>query len=230
MHPTAMSNCQSFFDAYASSFTSEPKVKIVEIGSQDVNGSLRSTAPPQFDYVGVDFVAGKGVDVILTDPYVLPFENGSVDIVLSSSCFEHSEMFWLSYLEIMRVLKPGGLFYLNVPSNGDFHRWPVDCWRFYPDSGRALVTWAKRNQMNAALLESYTSAQVGDIWNDFVAVFARDEKFVSKFPNRILNTKTDVSNGVLYGRDDFVNPTPMSEDKKKLKVIGQIIANQIKIA
>ena len=26
-------------------------------------------------------------------------------------------------------------------SNGDYHSWPVDCWRFYPDSGIALINW-----------------------------------------------------------------------------------------
>jgi SAM-dependent methyltransferase len=71
--------------------------------------------------------------------YKLPFADGSVDVVLSSSCFEHSEFFWLLFLEILRVLRPEGLFYLNAPSNGPFHRYPVDCWRFYPDSGNALV-------------------------------------------------------------------------------------------
>ena len=46
---------------------------------------------------------------MLTDPYHLPFESNSLDVVVSSSCFEHSEMFWLLFLEIMRVLKPEGL-------------------------------------------------------------------------------------------------------------------------
>ena len=201
---------------------------VVEIGSQDVNGSLRSTAPTNFDYVGVDFVSGKGVDVVLNDPYKLPFDSESVDVVLSSSCFEHSEMFWIVFLEIMRVLKPGGLFYLNVPSNGSFHRYPVDCWRFYPDSGRALVTWAKRNGMNPALLESYTSAQVEE-WNDYVAVFLKEESLVSRFNTRILDVKSDVSNGLVYGSNQFVKPSVMPEDKKKLAAIGQIVANQIKV-
>lgn len=229
MHPSAMSNCKTFFDVYANSFSVNAKVRVVEIGSQDVNGSLRSSAPAEFEYIGVDFVEGKGVDVILDDPYSLPFESESVDIVLSSSCFEHSEMFWLTYLEIMRILKPRGLFYLNVPSNGSFHRYPVDCWRFYPDSGGALVSWARRNSMNVALLESYTSSQIGDIWNDFVAVFLKDEGFVGEFSQRILGVKSDISNGVLYGSRDFVNYSAMPEDKKKLAVISQIVSNQIKV-
>ncbi len=229
MHPTAMGNCKSFFHAYASSFSSQDKLKIVEIGSQDVNGSLRDVAPPGCEYVGVDFVAGKGVDVILSDPYSLPFENDSADMVLSSSCFEHSEMFWVVYLETLRILKPKGLLYLNVPSNGAFHRYPVDCWRFYPDSGRALVSWAKRSGVSAALLESYVSSQVGDIWNDFVAVFVKDEKFAADFPNRILDKKTDFQNGLVHGKNEFLKLSGSPEDQLKLAVISKIIANEIKL-
>jgi SAM-dependent methyltransferase len=118
---------------------------IVDIGSQDVNGSLRSVAPPNNKYIGVDFVEAKGVDVVITDPYSLPFEDESVDAVVSSSCFEHSEFFWLLFNEALRILKPTGLLYINVPSNGQFHRYPVDCWRFYPDSGVALQNWGKRS-------------------------------------------------------------------------------------
>jgi SAM-dependent methyltransferase len=136
MHPTALHNARLFFDTYALGCQGGT---VLDIGAQDLNGSLRSVCLPELRYVGVDFVAGNGVDIVLDDPYRLPFESESVDIVVSSSCFEHSELFWVLFLEIMRVLKAPGLFYLNVPSNGPFHRHPVDCWRFYPDSGDALV-------------------------------------------------------------------------------------------
>ena len=99
MHLSAMNNCKLFFQTYAEFFPNDRSTKVVEIGSQDVNGSLRSIAPDAFDYIGVDFQAAKGVDVVLTDPYSLPFASESVDIVLSSSCFEHSEMFWLVFLD-----------------------------------------------------------------------------------------------------------------------------------
>ena len=230
MHYSALQNCQQFFESYRESIHSiAPNAHVVEIGSQDVNGSLRTLCPEQFKYTGVDFVSGKGVDLILDDPYTLPFESESVDVVLSSSCFEHSEMFWLLYIEIMRILKPTGVFYLNVPSNGELHRWPVDCWRFYPDSGRALITWAKRNGMNSQLLESYTSTQIGDQWNDFVAVFLKNESHTEKYPNRILHKKTDYSNGLISGENDFSQMSIMPEDKKKMAVINQIIDNKVKI-
>lgn len=187
MHPTAMSNCRAFFDVYAKFFPASKDTRIVEIGSQDVNGTLRSVAPSEFEYIGVDFQMAKGVDIVIEDPYFLPFDEQTADIVISSSCFEHSEMFWLVFLEVMRILKPAGIFYLNAPSSGNFHRYPVDCWRFYPDSGRALVSWSKRNGFDSELLESYI--QKGGTWQDFVGVFVKDRGYASKFEERILDKK-----------------------------------------
>jgi SAM-dependent methyltransferase len=206
-----MKNGRLFFEVYGKSL---PAGRVVDIGAQDVNGSLRELCPPQLAYTGVDFVAGKGVEVVLTDPYKLPFEDGSVDVVVTSSVFEHSELFWLSFLEVLRILKPGGLFYLNAPSNGGFHRFPVDCWRFYPDTGTALVHWAERNGFSPLLLESFVSRQDGDQWNDFVAVFLKDKGCLDRFPHRMLHTKTDFTNGLLHGKEGFLKFTEQSEDQQ----------------
>lgn len=217
MHYTAIANCKNFFDCYAPPLRARGEVTVVEIGSQDVNGSLRGLAPKDFRYIGVDMVGGKGVDVVLDDPYSLPFDSESADIVISSSCFEHSEMFWVLFLEVMRVLKPAGLFYLNVPSNGIFHRYPVDCWRFYPDSGTALVAWSKRNGINVALLESFTSRQREACWNDFVAVFLKDETCLDLYPERIIYTFDDFFNGKTSDSEHFVNFMEIPEDRRKLR-------------
>ena len=65
MHPTAMNNCKYFFDLYADTYKSSSNIKVVEIGSQDVNGTLRQVCPKEFDYIGVDFQKAKGVDIVL---------------------------------------------------------------------------------------------------------------------------------------------------------------------
>lgn len=215
MHPTAMSNCQSFFTTYSASLAQHQHVKVVEIGSQNVNGTLRDTCPTNFEYIGVDFAQAKGVDIVLDDPYKLPFENESVDVILSSSCFEHSEMFWLVFLEILRVLKPNGLFYLNAPSTGGFHRYPVDCWRFYPDSGAALVKWAQRHGSKPVLLESFT--QKAGNWQDYVAVFLKDESCSIQFPKRILDTKIDFENGQLMSDEKILNFTDICQQERLLQ-------------
>lgn len=213
MHPSAMDNGRRFFSTYLTGH-SEPLV--LDIGAQDVNGSLRQAAPPGTRYVGVDFVEGRGVDVVLDDPYQLPFADGSIDAVVSSSCFEHIEMFWLVFNEVLRVLKPDGLFYLNAPSNGDFHRYPVDCWRFYPDSGMALVRWATRSGYQPALLESFTSYQRLDVWNDFVAVFVKDAGYVTSHPDRMLDRLDRYMNARRHGDERILCQQDASEDGAKL--------------
>lgn len=213
MHPTAMQNGKDFFGTYSRFFDGQ-KVTVVEIGSQNVNGTLREVCPKTFDYIGVDFQNAKGVDIILKDPYDLPFEDASVDIVVSSSCFEHSEMFWLSYLEILRILKPNGLFYMNVPSDGGVHKYPVDCWRFYPDSGNALIAWSKRNNYNPILLECYT--QVGGGWQDYVAIFLKDRRYKSIFTDRILNRKEDFENGMRSDQDVILNAEAATQNERKI--------------
>ena len=68
-------------------------VKVVDLGAMDVNGSYRQLVPPTAEYVGVDIEAGPGVDIVLTDVYHLPFEDGSVDIVLAGQMLEHYGQF-----------------------------------------------------------------------------------------------------------------------------------------
>lgn len=210
MHDTAMEFGAAFFNTYAKS---ETGLTVVEIGSQDVNGSLRAVCPPGNRYIGVDFAAARGVDVVLDDPYVLPFEDGSIDIVMSSSCFEHSEFFWLLFNETLRILKPNGLLYLNVPSNGAFHRYPVDCWRFYPDSGMALERWGRKSGYPVTMLESFTGRRKADIWNDFITVYVRDENHLAAHPNRMCDTLPGLMNVRRHGTEEITNFTAPSQDQ-----------------
>jgi SAM-dependent methyltransferase len=214
MHDTALRNGRDFFKTYFP-FVHSDKSSILEIGSQDVNGSLRQICPMGASYTGVDFVAAEGVDIVLDDPYILPFQENSFDIVLSSSCFEHSEFFWLVFLEIIRVLKPTGLFYMNAPSTGSYHRYPVDAWRFYPDCGVALAKWGNRCGMNVGCLESFV--QVGGVWQDFVGVFLKDVYYEKYFPKRIIEGKDDYENGRLLGSEEVLNFVKVSQSQRLLR-------------
>jgi len=204
MHTSALNNSRDFFLTYAPDFYSKNNVKVVDIGSQNINGSLRKFSPSKFDYIGVDFCAGKDVDIILEDPYLLPFKNQSVDIVVSTSCFEHSEMFWLTFLEILRILKPDGLFYLNAPSKGPVHEYPVDCWRFYPGSGKALLKWAEKNFYSIEILESFTDTS--ELWGDYVCIFIKEKSEAYAKKKRILHFKKDFYNGKILGQQNILNP------------------------
>jgi SAM-dependent methyltransferase len=101
----------------------------------------------------------------MDDPYRLPLESGSVDVVVSGQMLEHCEFFWLAFAEMMRVLKPDGLLFLIAPSAGPIHRYPVDCYRFYPDAYAALARHA-----GCHLVECWLDER--GPWRDRVGVFA----------------------------------------------------------
>jgi SAM-dependent methyltransferase len=126
------------YKMFLGAYIKSNNASLLEVGSQNINGSLREITPPDIKYIGADMIAGQGVDLLMKDPYTIPVETGTLDVVVSSSCLEHVEFFWVLFLEMLRVLKPDGLLYINVPTNGFYHRFPFDYWRFYPDSGLAL--------------------------------------------------------------------------------------------
>lgn len=142
-------------------------VTVLDIGGADVNGSYRPIFnDPKFRYLTVDLVAGPEVSIVLQDPYKLPLDDASIDLVLSGQMLEHCEFFWLAFAEMVRVLKPGGYIFLIAPSAGMIHRYPVDCYRFYPDAYRALAKYA-----NCRLLEVWRDER--GPWQDLVGVFSR---------------------------------------------------------
>jgi SAM-dependent methyltransferase len=151
MHDTALEFGQAFFEIYLPSGGGT----ILEVGALDVNGSLRALAPLRATYLGVDMIAGEGVDQVLSDPHHLPFPDWTFDAVVATSCFEHDPMFWVTFLEIARVTRLNGYIYINSPSNGWFHQHPRDNWRFYPDAALSLRDWAQREGLEVTLVESF---------------------------------------------------------------------------
>lgn len=99
------------------------------------------------EYVGVDMSAGFNVDKVVdpSTPISDVFAEGEFDLVISGNAFEHDDFFWETFLRLCYVLKPGGFMYLNVPSKMHIHRYPVDNWRFLPDSTHALCKYAQRH-------------------------------------------------------------------------------------
>ena len=212
MHLSAIQSFIDFKETYLDEINHQ--IKIVEIGSQSINESIKKYLKKNFTYIGADIEKGENVDLVLKDPYKLPFDDNSIDVIISISTFEHTEFFWLTYLEILRVLKPSGLFFLNVPSNSKFHRHSTDNWRFYPDSSLALKKWGLKNGYNPEVLEHYTNFETGrDIWNDYVSITIKDENFKKNFKKRILDTKQNFTNGRKDLSSNIINFQELPQDQ-----------------
>ena len=208
MHDTALAFGRSFFDYYwEAGFT-----LCVELGACDVNGGLRDVRPAGCHYIGLDLSPGPGVDVVVQPDARLPLADACTDIALASSVFEHDGAFWESFLELCRITRPGGIIYLNAPSNGKVHRFPVDCWRFYPDAGLALARWAGRRGLAVQQIESFVAPRRDDVWNDFVVVFRRGEE--ARPGHGYLSDLGPVDNLHRHDREGVQHENELTEDMR----------------
>ncbi len=170
MHQSSIDKMTRFRDKHLSG---RRDLTIYDIGSQDVNGCYRSLfAEPSWRYVGIDMAAGENVDVVLGNPYSWrEVASSSADVVISGQAFEHIEFFWMTMLEVEWVLKSNGICCIIAPAGGVEHRYPVDCWRFYPDGFQALARFARLQTIEVATQwESQDYADGSDIWQDSVLI------------------------------------------------------------
>ena len=151
MHQSSFDKMAAFKEKYLTDRQNE-SLLILDLGSLDVNGTYKPVFDmPAWTYKGVDMAAGDNVDIVLKDPYTWrEIRSESADILISGQAFEHIEFFWLAILEVTRVLKPGGLCCLIAPSGGFEHRYPVDCWRFYPDGFTAMARFGRLNVLEVS--------------------------------------------------------------------------------
>ena len=107
---------------------------VVEVGSRDVNGSLRPIikAWGAGRYVGLDIVKGPGVDVVgSAGDMTRVFGQESFDIVISTEVIEHVRDWRETISNIKRVCRPGGTILLTTRSKGyAYHGYPHDFWRY----------------------------------------------------------------------------------------------------
>ena len=117
--------------------------RIVEVGSYDVNGSLRDVLGllQPAEYMGVDIVEGPGVDKICrAENLVETFGEQSFDVVVTSSSMEHIEDWRTALSNMKRVCKNGGMLLFIAPSDWPFHEYPGDFWRYGPEDIREIFS------------------------------------------------------------------------------------------
>lgn len=122
---------------------------VVDVGSYDVNGTLRPAIPDRWTYIGVDRIAGPNVDAVMPDDYTIPYE--FADVIISSSCFQYVRNPFKLMQEINDTLPTGGIVIICAPRieaeglmglpaelcpDGDPN---FDCWRYLKGGMTALL-------------------------------------------------------------------------------------------
>ena len=107
-----------FFAAVAAA--NQPVVqggRLLEIGSYDVNGTLREQFAGVRQHLGVDLVEGPGVDLVAFG-HELDQPDGSFDLATSGECFEHDPHWRETFATMVRLTRPGGLVAFTCASDG----------------------------------------------------------------------------------------------------------------
>ena len=117
---------------FAKSLPIESGLTILEIGSYDVNGSVRTLLQKDAkEYVGCDIEAGPGVDIVVDkdEDLIKRFGKKSFDVVVCTEVLEHAEDWRKIVSEVKQISKK----YIIVTTRSvgfPHHAYPTDCWRY----------------------------------------------------------------------------------------------------
>ena len=90
---------------------------VLEVGSYDVNGSVRKVFAAASEYVGVDLAEGPGVDLVAYG-HDVDHPDGAYDLAVSGECFEHDPHWRDTFANMVRMTRPGGLVVFTCASHG----------------------------------------------------------------------------------------------------------------
>jgi SAM-dependent methyltransferase len=90
--------------------------RVLDVGAGDINGCNKELFRA-CDYHGNDVVASPNTTIV-SKTSDLAFEDTHFDTILSTECFEHDMHYKESLANIVRMLKPGGLFVFTCASTG----------------------------------------------------------------------------------------------------------------
>ena len=148
MHESSMARMQWFAEEY---IHTRKNISVLDVGSYNVNGCYRDIFESrECRYQGLDMEYGPNVDIVPKHIYHWEeIRSDSYDAVVSGQALEHIEYFWITFGEIVRVTKQGGLICIIAPNGFKEHRYPVDCWRFFTDGMIALARYYNLEILNA---------------------------------------------------------------------------------
>ena len=178
MHQSSYEIISRFKELVEKTFP-QGEIKVLDVGSYGINGTYKEifSDSQRYLYTGLDVNPGPNVDYVPSDPYCWKqLQDESIDVVVSGQAFEHIEYPWLIIEEMSRVLKKTGLICIVAPSRGPEHKYPVDCWQYYPDGFRALAKWANLQVIDAKTSWGKSGFSDGsDQWGDTFCILSKPD-------------------------------------------------------
>ncbi len=122
-----------------------PRRRVVEIGSRNVNGSVRDLFLHVDRYIGIDRMPGPGVDMVADGSLWQP--DLPVDCVVTTEALEHCEMAEAIVVNAWSMLEPRGVLIVTAatdprPPHSAYDGGPLRQGEFYRNVARSeLLGW-----------------------------------------------------------------------------------------
>jgi len=107
-----------FFEAAKQSLIPDgKKISVLEVGSHNVNGGLRSIFPNS-DYLGIDLSPGDGVDIVYDGSNFDFLNKKKFDLIISGEVFEHNPNYKSNVKSLRKHLKKDGFLIISTATLG----------------------------------------------------------------------------------------------------------------
>lgn len=132
--------------------------KVLEIGSLNLNGSVRQFFE-NCEYVGLDVGPGRDVDVVCPGQHY-GGQAESFDVIISCEAMEHNPDWRTTWLNMLRMLKPGGLMLMTCATVGRRQHGTEE---FLPQDSPLTVDM-KQNYYRNLVAEDFTALCPPSVW------------------------------------------------------------------
>lgn len=214
-------------------------LSILEIGSYNVNGSLRNIFTNSTEYVGLDIISGPDVDIVY-DGKNIDLKK-KFDLVVSCECFEHNPYYIENFLTMIQATKDDGVILFTCatvgrPEHGtneselDFSSSPgsMNKWNYYKN----LTTkdFVKKIDLNNLFYK----------YQFYINSFSRDLYFLGIKNKKYLDNFNKLNNDIYYLNSNtvIVNEKLSNVIEKKIRfifsnilpyLIGDILTRKLRI-
>jgi SAM-dependent methyltransferase len=132
---------------------------VLEVGSYNVNGSVRQFFLEPTLYIGIDLAPGKDVDIVCSGHEYNPTLR--FDVVISTECFEHDPNWYYTFINMHRLCNPQGLvIFTCAAANRHEHGTP----RTSPTDSALATDYYK----NLNVLDFETSYPLRTMFSDYM--------------------------------------------------------------
>ena len=112
-HKEQLQFIENIKNKYRNSFIN---TSVLEVGSWNINGTVRDFFESPSTYIGLDIAPGKDVDVVCSgDQYDTDIR---FNTVISCECFEHNPKWLETFTNMIRLTKSGGLVIVTCATEG----------------------------------------------------------------------------------------------------------------